>query len=184
MLGKAAARHLHALANCRDPRRIETGRRRRSIGSQHAMRYTVDAAAIDAALVAIVDRVMRRVRKAERIGRTVTVRLRFGDFTRATRSHTLDQPTAHTATVLETARHLLAAAMPLVYQRGLTLVGLSIGNLGDDDAVQLTLPFAKSSGGALDDALDDLRERFGTSSVTRAVLLGRAPDLEMPMLPD
>jgi DNA polymerase-4 len=184
MLGKAAARHLHALANCRDPRRIETGRRRRSIGSQHAMRYTVSAADIDASLVAIVDRVARRMRKADRVGRTVTVRFRFGDFTRATRSHTLDQPTAHTATILETARHLLAAAMPIVYQRGLTLVGLSIGNLDDDDAVQLTLPFDRASGGALDAALDDLRERFGSTSVTRAVLLDRAPALEMPMLPD
>jgi DNA polymerase-4 len=184
MLGPAAARHLHALANCRDPRRIETGRRRRSIGSQHAMRYTVSATDIDASLVAIVDRVARRMRKADRVGRTVTVRFRFGDFTRATRSHTLEQPTAHTETILETARHLLAAGMPLVYERGLTLVGLSIANLDDDDAVQLTLPFDKASGGALDDALDHVRERFGSSSVTRAVLLGRSPALEMPMLPD
>lgn len=184
MLGPAAARHLHALANCRDPRRIETTRRRRSIGSQHAMRFTVSADDIDRSLAAIVDRVCRRMRKAGRVGRTVVLRFRFGDFTRATRSHTMDQATAHTATILETARHLLGAAMPLVSSQGLTLIGLSIANLDDDDAVQLTLPFDRSSGGALDDALDDLRERFGASSITRATLLGRSPDLEMPMLPD
>ena len=114
----------------------------------------------------------------------MTLRLRFGDLTRATRSHTLDQATAHTATILTTARHLLDAAMPLVYQSGLTLVGLSIGNLDDDAAVQLTLPFGKASSGALDAALDDLHERFGAGTVTRAVLLGRPSDLEMPMLPD
>jgi DNA polymerase-4 len=184
IVGPGAGRHLHALAHCRDPRRIETARRRRSIGSQHAMRYTVDAAHIDTSLVAIVDRVTRRMRKAGRVGRTVTLRLRFGDFTRATRSHTVDQPTSHTATVLAVARRLLVDAMPLVYQSGLTLVGLAVGNLDDDDAVQLTLPFDRASGGSLDDALDKVRERFGTSSVTRAVLLGRNPDLEMPMLPD
>jgi DNA polymerase-4 len=184
MLGPAAARHLHALANCRDPRRIETGRRRRSIGSQHAMRHTVSVTDIDNSLAAITDRVCRRMRKADRVGRTIVVRVRFGDFTRATRSHTLDQATAHTATILEVARRLLAAVMPLVEERGLTLIGLSIANLDDDDAVQLTLPFDKASGGALDDALDDLRGRFGASSITRATLLGRTPDLEMPMLPD
>ncbi len=184
IVGRAAGRHLAALARCRDPRRIETGRRRRSIGSQHAMRSTVDAQRIDTSLVAIVDRVARRMRAAHRVGRTVTLRLRFGDMTRATRSHTLDQPTAHTATILTTARHLLDAAMPLVYRSGLTLVGLSIGSLADDAAVQLTLPFGKASGGALDAALDDLHERFGAGIVTRAVLLGRPSDLEMPMLPD
>ena len=184
IVGKASARHLHALANCRDPRRVDTGRRRRSLGSQHAMRYTVDAAAIDTSLVAIVDRVARRLRAAKRVGRTVTLRLRFGDLSRATRSHTLDQATAHTGTILNTARHLLVDAMPLVYQSGLTLVGLTIDNLDDDTAVQLTLPFGKASNDALDGALDALHERFGAGTVTRAVMLGRPSDLEMPMLPD
>ena len=184
IVGPGPGRHLHALANCRDPRRIETGRRRRSLGSQHAMRYTVSAPDIDASLVAIVDRVTRRLRKAHRVGRTVTVRLRFGDFSRATRSHTLDHATAHTATILAAARSLLELAMPLVYQHGLTLVGLAVSNLDDDDAVQLTLPFHRASSGSLDQAIDDVRERFGTDAVTRAVLLGRSGGLEMPMLPD
>ncbi|MBV9936298.1 MAG: DNA polymerase IV, partial [Actinobacteria bacterium] len=62
--------------------------------------------------------------------------------------------------------------------------GISVGNLDDDGAVQLVLPFDRRSGNALDAALDDVRERFGSDAVTRAVLLGRDPGISMPMLPD
>src|SRR5690606_35706740 len=102
---------------------------------------------LDAVLVGIVDRVTRRMRAARRVGRTVTLRLRFDDFTRATRSHTTPAPTAATEAVLSVARALLAAAMPLVDERGLTLLGLSVGNLTDEDApVQLGLPFDRHAG--------------------------------------
>src|SRR5437016_9160101 len=112
MLGRASGRHLHALAHNRDPRTVETGRRRRSIGSQRALgREPRPPAAIDAIVVALVDRVTRRMRTAGRTGRTVVLRLRFDDFSRATRSHTLARATAETQTILTTARGLLAAAM-------------------------------------------------------------------------
>jgi DNA polymerase IV len=185
MLGRAAGSHLHALANARDPRRVTVRPRRRSIGSQHARgRSRASPAEIDADLMAIVERVMRRVRKAHRVGRTVVLRLRFGDFTRATRSITLAHPTAGTAVVLEAARTLYASALPLVDQRGLTLIGISVAGLSDDLPLQLQLPFEPDDGVLLDAALDEIRERYGTSAVTRAVLLGRAGDLAMPLLPD
>lgn len=125
-----------------------------------------------------------RMRAAGRVGRTVTLRLRFDDFSRATRSHTLAQATAHTATILSTARGLLRDAWALVAARGLTLVGIAVGNLTDATAVQLALPFDRHSGGALDTMLDDVRDRFGSTALTRAVHLGRDPLLTMPMLPD
>ena len=83
-----------------------------------------------------------------------------------------------------TARWLLAGAMPAIERRGLTLVGLAVANLEDDRAVQLALPLDRHSGTDLDTALDEVRERFGSPAVTRAVLLGRAPALAMPLLPD
>ncbi|MEQ7124323.1 DNA polymerase IV [Actinopolymorpha sp. B11F2] len=185
MLGQAAGRHLHALAHNRDPRPVQVGRRRRSIGSQRALgRSPKSSAAIDAALVGLVDRVTRRLRAAGRLGRTVVLRLRFDDYTRATRSHTLPRPTAHTQTILATARGLLTAAGPLIERKGLTLVGIAIANLDDDAAIQLELPFDRQSGTALDAALDNVRDRFGTGAVTRAVLLGRDQGLSVPMLPD
>jgi DNA polymerase IV len=185
MLGPASGRHLHALAHHRDPRPVEGGRRRKSMGAQSAMRLARHSPEeIDARLVALVDRVARRMRTAGRVGRTVTVRLRFADFARATRAHTLAEATAHTATLQGAARDLLAAAMPTIRHRGITLVGISVGNLADDDAVQLALPFDRTAAGALDAALDDLRARFGTDAVTRAVHLGRDLGPEMPLLPD
>jgi DNA polymerase-4 len=174
MLGRASGRHLHALAHNRDPRPVEVGRRRRSIGSQSAFgRGRRTPAEIDAIAVGIVDRVTRRMRAAGRVGRTVVLRLRFDDFTRATRSHTLPRPTAETRPILATVRALLAHAEPLIEQLGLTLVGVSVSNLGNDAAVQLTLPFDRYAGGALDAAVDDVRTKFGTKALTRAVLLGR-----------
>jgi DNA polymerase IV len=184
MLGKGSGRHLHALAHNRDPRRVRTGQRRRSMGSQRALglRTFKSPAELDATLVAIVDRLARRLRAARRVSRTVVLRLRFADFSRATRSHTLNEATAHTQTVLVTARALLAAAMPLIEQQGCSLLGISLSNLENDDAVQLALPLDRQR--ALDATLDDVRDRFGSDAITRAVLLGREPGWTPPLLPD
>ena len=185
MLGPASGRHLHALAHNRDPRPVEVGRRRRSIGSQSALgRSRQSPGAVDGAVLAIVDRVTRRLRAAGRVGRTVVLRLRFDDFTRATRSHTLPQATADTRTILATVQGLLDAARPMIARQGITLVGIAIGNLDDAGAVQLALPFDKRGAGALDAALDAVRDRFGTAAVSRAVLAGRDLGWSPPMLPD
>jgi DNA polymerase-4 len=185
LVGRASGRHLHALAHNRDPRPIHPGRRRGSIGSQRALglrRYRLDE--LDSTLIALVDRVTRRMRAAGRVGCTVVLRLRFGDFSRATRAHTLPQPTAHTETILSAARGLLAVAMPELERRGATLVGISVANLQNDDAIQLALPFDRAGGMALDVALDEIRRRYGSDAVMRAVLLGRSQGLEVPLLPD
>ena len=185
LLGRGAGRHLHALAHNRDPRRVVTGRRRRSIGSQRARgRGPWGFDVLDADLVSLVDRVTRRMRTAKRVGRTVVLRLRFDDFTRATRSHTLSQATAGTAEILDAARGLMVGARPILEKRGVTLVGVSVANLENADAVQLALPLDSRYTEALDAALDEVRERFGSKAVVRAVLLGRDRGIEMPLLPD
>jgi DNA polymerase-4 len=184
MLGQASGRHLHALAHNLDPRPVRPRRRRRSIGSQRARgRGPWSYESVDADVIALVDRVTRRMRSAGRVGRTVVLRLRFDDYSRATRSHTLPKTTASTETILDTARELLAATMPLVERRGLTLVGISVANLDDVAAGQLDLPLDHEQA-ALDAALDEVRERFGASAITRARLLGRDRGLVLPMLPD
>jgi DNA polymerase-4 len=184
MLGRAAGRHLHALAHNLDPRPVLVGRRRASIGSQHALgRRRRTPAAIDAVLVELVDRVTRRMRTAARAGRTVVLRMRFDDYSRATRSHTMAQATADTATVLGAARALLAGMGGEIEQRGLTLVGIAVAGLTDLGNVQLTLPFEPRRA-VLDRALDDVHDRFGSAALTRAVLVGRQPTLSVPHLPD
>jgi DNA polymerase-4 len=185
IVGRASGRHLHALAHNRDPRPVRVRSRRRSIGSQHALgRSRKSAGEIDAVLVGLVDRVTRRMRASGRVGRTVVLRLRFDDYSRATRSHTLRHATAHTETILTTVRALVAATSGLIEHRGLTLVGVAVGNLSNDAAVQLVLPFDRRRSGALDGAIDNVRERFGSGALTRAVLVGRDPGLSVPMLPD
>src|SRR5438045_7435427 len=185
MLGPASGRQLHALAHNRDPRPVVVGRRRGSIGSQCALgRSRRSREEVDGVLVGLVDRVTRRMRAAHRVGRTVVLRLRFDDFSRATRSHTLPLPTADTHMILTTVRWLFASALPLIRRQGLTLVGIAVANLEDDRALQPPLPFDLRCGGALDAALDEIRGRFGTSAITRAVLLGRDTGLVVPLLPD
>ncbi len=185
ILGRASGRHLHALAHNRDPRPVEVGRRRRSVGAQRALgRARRAPAEIDATVVALVDRVMGRLRRAGRTARTVTLRLRFDDFSRATRSHTLARATGHTAPILAALRVLLADAQPLIAERGLTLVGVAVGNLADGSVEQLALPFGRRDASRLDATIDDVRERFGTAAVTRAVLLGREAPPWVPVLPD
>ena len=172
MLGRASGRQLHALAHNRDPRPVVRRRRRGSIGSQCALgRGRRTSEEIDAILIALVDGVARRLRRARRVGRTVVLRLRFDDFSRATRSRTLPRATAHTGTLVQAIQELFAAARPLVAERGLTLVGVAVANLHDDAPRQLVLPFDDADM-ALDTALDEVRERFGRKAVTRAVVLG------------
>ena len=186
LLGRGSARHIYALAHNRDPRRVRTGRRRRSMGAQRALgrRTPKSRADIDATVVALVDRLARRLRAARRVCRTVTLRLRFDDFSRATRASTLSEGTAQTQTILATARKLLTAATPMIERKGITLVGVALGNLEDDSAVQLALPLEDHRATALDVALDGLRDRYGPDVITRAVLLGRSSDPLVPLLPD
>ncbi len=185
MLGQASGRHLHALAHLRDPRPVVVGRRRRSIGSQSALgRRRLTAEELDARLIGLVDRVCRRLRGAHRVCRTVVLRLRFDDFARATRSHTLPAPTDDTAAVLTALQLLLAKCDGLIRERGITLIGVALANLDDADAVQLELPFRAPDTGSLDRAVDGVRDRFGTTSITRGVLLGKDQPLTVPMLPD
>jgi DNA polymerase-4 len=185
MLGRAAGRHLHALAHNRDPRPVRVGRRRRSIGAQRALgRSPKSFEALDVVLVALVDRLARRLRAARRVCRTVVLRMRFDDFNRATRSHTLAEATAQTQTILTTARGLLATAMPLIERQGITLIGVALCNLDDSGAIQLALPLAGERARALDATVDEIRDRFGSGAIKRAVLLGRDQGLSVPLLPD
>jgi DNA polymerase IV len=183
LLGTASGRHIHALAHSRDPRTVRVRRRRRSIGSQCALGLRSFApGAVDPTLIALVDRDTHRMRVAGRVGRTVMLRLRFRDYSRATRSLTLPEATAHTQTILEAARELFTRARPMIESQGLTLVGVTVSNLDDTSANQIALPLDPRT--AIDAAVDDVRERFGRTAVTRAVLLGRDRRFTVPLLPD
>jgi DNA polymerase-4 len=189
LLGAAMGRQLYALSRNIDRRRVTAGVRRRSVGAQRALGAAgnrMSPAEIDAVVVNLIDRITARMRAAGRTGRTVVLRLRFNDFSRATRSHTLPWATSSTQPILFAARQLLASAAPAIAQRGLTLVGFAVSGIDHTGAQQLMLPFSERSLAleSIDAAVDQVRRRYGKSALTRAVLVGRDPGLEMPHLPD
>jgi DNA polymerase-4 len=188
LVGGGMGGRLYALSHNIDARRVTTGVRRRSVGAQRALGRagnTMSAAEIDAVVIGLIDRIASRMRTAGRTGRTVTLRLRFNDFGRATRSHTLPWATCSTHALLGTARRLVAAAAPLIAERGLTLVGFAVSEIDRDGAEQLMLPLStRAEPAAVDAAVDQVRRRYGRSALTRGVLVGRDPGLEMPHLPD
>ncbi len=183
LLGRASGRHLHALAHNHDPRPVVRRQRRRSIGAQRALgRRRRTRAELATALMALIDRVTRRLRTAARMCRTIVLRLRFEDFTRATRSHTLPEPTSHTPTILMTATGLLRTSMPMIERRGCTLIGIALSNLIDQGPLQLLLPLDRARN--LDATLDRVRDRFGSGAITRGALVGQDPGVVVPLLPD
>ena len=183
MLGRASGRHIHALAHNYDPRPVEVRRRRRSMGSQRALgRRRRSQQELAEILIALVDRVSGRMRTARRVCRTVILRMRFEDFSRATRSYTLREPTDQTHALVQTAHGLLRASAPIIERRGITLVGITLTNLSNVGAVQLVLPFDRARD--LDAVVDSVRDRFGSKAITRGVLVGRDPGIWVPLLPD
>ncbi len=120
----------------------------------------------------LVDRVTRRLRAARRACRTVVLRLRFDDFSRATRSHTIAEATQRTSTLLKVARGLLAASSAVIARRGLTLIGMALTNLCDQDAIQLALPFDRTSGLGHRSSTR-CANASGPGAISRGALVGR-----------
>jgi len=138
---------------------------------------------LETVLASLVERVTRRMRKAGRAGRTVVLRLRFDDYSCASRSRTLPRATAATKPIMAAARRLLRAAAPTIERRGMTLIGITVSNLdGEQAGVQLELPLDPHAGG-LDGALDELRERFGAGIVHRAEVLRHGENLTPWLFP-
>ncbi|MDH6245387.1 DNA polymerase IV [Mycobacterium sp. OTB74] len=188
MVGGAMGRQLFALSRNIDSRRVTSGHRRRSVGAQRAVGRrgnTMSDNEIDVMVINLIDRIARRMRASGRTGRTVVLRLRFDDYSRVTRSHTMARATASTDEILSVARGLITDAAPLIAERGLTLVGFAVSNVDNGGSEQLELPFdGAPDTAAVDCAVDLVRQRFGNACLTRGVLVGKDPGWEMPMLPD
>lgn len=188
LVGAAAGNKIHRLSHNLDPRPVQVGKRRSSVGSQCALgRGNHTRAAVGATLYDIIDRIGQRLRQGDRVGRTVTLRVRFDDFTRITRSHTVAEATNDTRLIAYEAQRLLDGVWPTVERNGITLVGASLGNLCDASSVQLALPFTDrdfAPAVELDATLDEVKERFGSAAIGRAATLGTHTGFRVPMLPD
>jgi DNA polymerase-4 len=179
LLGHAAGERLAALAWNRDPRAIRTHVHAHSAGAQSALgRRPVEDPIIRPALRHLADRVGSRLRAKGKSGRTVTVRVRFGDLRSVTHAVTLPQPVAATAILAEIAEDLVRAVLRShPEERAISLLAISVSHIEEQAAVQLDLPLgladearrpgAKRGMARLltDRAIDAIRDRFGWESV-------------------
>ena len=171
-LGTARAAHLHALAHNDDPRAVEPDREVKSIGHEETFPTDLtDRVALEHEVVRLADRVAARLRRAGRAGRTVQLKLRYGDFTTITRSHTRREATDLAAEVAGEARELLDA---VEIRDGVRLLGISVHQLVAAE-VQVELPLdpgadpppehAPDPRARLERTVDAVRDRFGADAV-------------------
>ncbi len=141
ILGTGPGRHVHALAQNHERHPVRPNRPRRSYGAQRALgRSRGTPVDLDEILAGLVERVTKRMQRSGAAGRTVLLRLRFDDYSRVARSHTLADPTAAPEPILAATRALLAAAMPTIEREGLTCIGVAVANLaGEGSGTQLEL---------------------------------------------
>lgn len=180
MLGRAAGEHLHHLAWATDrssltPRRSEDDPER-SMGAEETFsRDTSDPVVINRELLRLATKVTARMRRAELVGRTVSIRVRFSNFETITRSRTLPDPTDVSTAVHGAAFELFRA---LGTQRRIRLVGVRMEGLrprtGSEQ--QLVLGEREHGWAEADRAVDRARRRFGSGAVRPATLFsGKRP---------
>ena len=171
-LGDATGHHLHELSWGRDPRPVEREQREKSIGSDQTFDYDIDdAAEIHRRLLALSERTAARMRAAGMTGRTVTLRVRFSDFTTITRSRTLREPTDSGRAIHEAAVGLFDA---LGLQRArIRLVGVRLEKLVEASQAPIQGVIGEREHGwrEADRAVDRARSRFGSGSVRAASLI-------------
>ena len=197
MLGPSAGRHLRALAHNHDPRPVDAGRRDRSMGAQRALGNRVRTREeLRTMLTGLAEKVAARLRRAERVCRTVTVRYRTAEMRAESRSRTVLEPTASTETLTGVADDLLRSLVDgpqgpgsRLGRVGCSLIGITYSGLGRADAVQLALRFPDEGRPTeqLDTMIDSIRQRWGGDAVARASLLddrGGMPVLQRPTARD
>ena len=173
-LGSSAGHHLHALAWAKDERPVVPDNRAKSVG--HEETFSTDhhsLVTLDRELVRLADAVATRLRKAGVSGRTVQVKLRFTDFRTITRSETVPEALDEVQALLKVARRLLSEVDPTP---GVRLLGVSVSQLSEDAARQLTFEDAATPGwSGATQAIDEIRERFGDAAIVPATLAGTRP---------
>ena len=162
-VGRAAAEHLSELSNAHDPRPVEGGAAARSISSESTFeRDLVDTDIIERETLRLCDQVAARLATSRLSGHTITLKVRFGDFSTINRSSRRPVPVARTADIWDTAERLLARAG--IGGRSVRLLGIAVSDLVDAaDARQLALGAERRDAAA--EAVDEVRERFGAAAV-------------------
>ncbi len=180
-VGEANGRHLHEVANGRDERAVEVDRPTKSISHEETFRRDLDdRGELGRELIRMADSVADRLRRADLRGRTVTIKVRYPTFQTLTRAETLDRPTDSAKTIVDVATRLLDSVS---VEPGVRLLGVGVTALTDQVADQLSfddlLGVTDGGGedgdgaewGAANEAVDEIRSRFGRHSIGPATLV-------------
>lgn len=186
-VGKASGAHLHDLANARDQRAVEPEHTAKSISQEETFSFDKrDRQDLDRHIVRMADSVSARLRKADLVARTISIKVRFGDFSTITRSSTPGAPTDSGRDMANVAQGLLAK---IDVDRGIRLLGVGATGLEQEQHRQLTLEEAladqdrgdsgdRGDWKRADEAIDEIRRRFGTDAIGPAVLAKPGDELE------
>jgi DNA polymerase-4 len=173
-VGPAAAAHLSALAHADDPRSVEGGTAARSISSESTFeRDLIDLDVIERETLRLCDQVAARLARSDVSGHTITLKVRFGDFSTISRSSRRPVPVTHTSDIWDTVGGLLARAA--IDGRPVRLLGVAVSNLVDaGNSRQLTLGAERRDAAA--EVIEEVRERFGAAAVIPARIVPRRGD--------
>jgi DNA polymerase-4 len=180
-IGEALGKHLHELANGIDDRAVVPNEPARSVGSEETFSKDIDSSdEVLRELLRLADRTAERLRTKGLCGRTVTIKVRFSNFKTITRSRTLDHEVDTSFELYDVARDLYQRLDP--ERPRIRLLGVSVSGVvpGPPKRQLELLEGAPGSATAerrarAADAMDDIRHRFGSDSVTQASLLKDPP---------
>ena len=179
LVGDATARRLHELANGRDARRVETTRVEKSIGHEETFaRDETDAAVLGRELLRLATRTGERLRAAGAEARTISIKVRWANFDTVTRSRTLPEATNATHRIYRTARELFEALGAA--GRPVRLIGVRAEHLAPEGSDATALWSDDEGWRAVDQAVDEVRGRFGAAGVRPASLLAAREDVVDP----
>jgi DNA polymerase-4 len=174
MLGVALAEHLHALANGHDSRSVVAETAEKSVGAEETFEIDhYDRDLLKRELLRLSERTVATLRSRGLRGRTVSIKVRYSDFTTITRSRTLPVPTDVTREVYQTACKLLDEQTP---PGAVRLIGVRMEQLGTGEGGQLLLDTPEQGWREAEQAADKARSKFGTAAVRPAALLGARPE--------
>lgn len=177
-LGTAAGRQLHQLANGVDERPVVVNRLPRSISHEETFARDLHTITeLEAEATRLADAVARRLRTSGLQSRTITLKLRFGDFKTITRSVTLADPTDGTRDLVAAARELLAQ---IDVSPGVRLLGVGASGLVGASTRQLSFDDEPQAHDAAEQVTDEIRNRFGPSAIGPAVAIRADQGLRSP----
>jgi DNA polymerase-4 len=174
IIGNALAEHLHPLAHGYDNRAVIPESAEKSIGAEETFEVDhFDRALLKRELLRLSEKTAGQLRRRGLRGRTVSIKVRFSDFTTITRSRTLLVATDVTQEIYKVACQLLTEQTP---PGAVRLIGVRMEQLGQDGAEQLLLDAPENGWREADQAADKARAKFGLSAIRPASLLRPGPD--------